>query len=327
MPPLARPKDTVDRKIHFYRAVLPIVKGQTKAFDPTTAFTRIDGLPFASPGRYLEDGDRILCCWVTKAEKRGRARLAVIRREGLPSVEESGHEKDLNLSDTAGLIEQIHIRCFAQNIVGGDFNFYGPRLPAFTRYLTALGGQPWMKHLDFQALVRQDVAKMLDEYGGVRAWTLQVRRSDIENLSKVDKSLGDALRAQAKLGAAELVEMTLRVKPYARGETLGASTFQRIKKLARRKDIADLVGHFTIDAVPADGGRSETLNILDDHLIGTKPIKKRAGRGRALDHASAFDAIGEAYDDLKDELMKAASVAVKQQKAATAKQVQDGDSG
>jgi hypothetical protein len=164
------------------------------------------------------------------------------------------------------------------------------------------------------------------EYGGVRAWTLQVRRSDIENMSEIDKSLGAALKAQAKLGAAELVEVTWRVKPYARGVTLGASTFGRIKKLARRKDIADLVGHFTIDAIPAHGGRSETVNILDDHLISTKPIKKRAGRGRALDHASAFDAIGEAYGDLKDELIKAASVAVKQQKAS-AKPVQDGDSG
>jgi hypothetical protein len=327
MPPVAKPKDTVDRKIHFYRAVLPIVKGQAKAFDPTTALARINGLAFASPGRYLQDGDRILCCWVTKAEKPGQARLAVIRREGLPSVEEGGHEKDLALAATAGLIEQIHIRCFAQNIVGCDFNFYGPRLPAFARYLAALGGQPALKHLDFHALVRQDVVAMLDEYGGVRAWNLQVRRSDIEAISKIDKSLGDALKAQAKLGAAELVEVALRVKPYARGETLGAGAFARIKKLARRKDIADLVGQFTVDAVPADGGRSATLNILDDHLITTKPIKKRAGRGRALDHASAFDAIGDAYHDLKEELSKAASVAVKQQKAASAGQAQGGGSG
>ena len=97
MPPVAKPKDTVDRKIHFYRAVLPIVKGQSKAFDPTTALTRINGLAFASPGRYLQDGDRILCCWVTKAEKPGQARLAVIRREGLPSVEESGRRRTSNL--------------------------------------------------------------------------------------------------------------------------------------------------------------------------------------------------------------------------------------
>jgi hypothetical protein len=175
-----------------------------------------------------------------------------------------------------------------------------------------------MKELDFHALVRQDVVAMLDEYGGVRAWNLQVRRSEIDAISKIDKSLGEALRAQAKLGAADVVEVAWRVKPYARGETLGAKAFARVRKLAKRKDIADLVGQFTVDAVPADGGRSQTLNILDDHLISTKPIKKRAGRGRALDHTSAFDAIGDAFDDLKDELTKAASVALQQQKAASA---------
>ena len=66
---------------------------------------------------------------------------------------------------------------------------------------------------------------MLDEFGGVRAWTLQVRRSDIQAITKIDKTLGDALKAQAKLGAAEPVEVAWRVNPYARGETLGASPF------------------------------------------------------------------------------------------------------
>jgi hypothetical protein len=91
--------------------------------------------------------------------------------------------------------------------------------------------------------------------------------------------------------------------------------FTRVKKLAKRPDIHDLAGRFTIDAIPTDGGRSRTLNILDDHLIGEEEIARTPGRGRGVDHGSAFSAIGHAYELLEDELLKAASVVAQQAQA------------
>jgi hypothetical protein len=306
MPPQRSP-NTVARRIHFYRAIVPKIKSQPGAFDPQGALKRIDSLAFNVEGKYMQDGDRLLCCWVEKAANPARARLAVVRREGLPSVEEQGVETDLTLNATAGLVEQIHIRCFDHKIVGCDFNFYGPRLPSFGRYLAEKGGSKAPK-VEFEPLVRQDIAEMLAGFAGVRAMTLRVRRSELDAIEQSDKNLGAALRAQAKLGAAEEVEMTLRVKPYSRGITLSASLFNRAKKLAARKDIAEIAGRFIVDAVPEGGGSSRTLNILDDHLISEQQIAKRPGRGRGLDHASAYDAIGRAYGELKDDLIRAASI-------------------
>jgi hypothetical protein len=320
MPPARRrpPASTLKRRIHFYRAVVPKVKGQPGVFDPAAALVHIDGLEFSETGRYMQDGERLLCSWVDDPQRLGRARLAVVRREGLPSVEQAGVEKDLQLGATEGLVEQIHIQMFEQNIVGCEFNFYGPRLPSLARYLQARGG-PDAPEVSFEPLVRGDVAKMLDDFAGIRMLKLRVRRAEIAEVEAIDKSLGKALRAQANLAAADVVEITLGVKPYSRGETLGRAAFNRVRKLAKRKEIADLVDRFVIDAVPSDGGRSRELNILDDHLIGEEEISKLRGRGRRLDHAATYAAIGRSFDGLKDELVKAASV------SATAGDGTDGD--
>ncbi len=164
------------------------------------------------------------------------------------------------------------------------------------------------QEVEFEPLVHQDVAKLLDGYAGIRAMTIRVRRSELDAIEQSNKSLGAAFRAQAKLGTAEEVEMTLRVKPYTRGTTLGSPLFNRVKKLAARKDITSIADRFIVDAVPAGGGGSHSLNILDDHLISEQQIAKRPGRARGLDHGSAYEAIERAYLDLKDDLIRAASV-------------------
>ena len=307
--PRRQPAATLKRRIHFYRALVPKGKGQPGAFDPAAALAHIDSLGFSEKGRYLPDGERLLCCWVDSARTLGRARLAVVRRDGLPSVERDGVETDLQLSATEGLVEQIHIRVFEKNIVGCDFNFYGPRLPSLGRYLLARGGRH-APSVEFEPLVRGDVAKMLEEFAGVRTLTLRVRRSEIAQIEAIDKRLGRVMRAQANLGAADVVELSLRVKPYSRGATLGSDVFRRVKRLAKRKELADLVDRFVVDAVPEEPGRSRELNILDDHLIDEQEISKLRGRGRRLDHTATYAAIGESFEKLRGELLKAVSISV-----------------
>ena len=310
MPQARRPRVvTVQRKIHFYRAVVRGKPGSTTAFDPTDVLTHINTLLFNPQGRYLVDPDRVLCCWVEAAVKLGRLRFAIVRRDGLPSIEEGGVERDLSLSTDAGLVEQIHVRCFDDNIVGCDFNFYGPRLPSLARYLTQRGG-PKRQRVTFEPLVRRDIVKLLDGFVGVRATTIKIRQSELDHLANIDKSLYDAMEAQRKLGAADMVEVTWHVTPYSRTEQLGGGLFGKIKKLAARKDIPSLLNRFVIDGIPAGGGPSQTLNILDDHLIAEESIARQRGRARGLDHDSAFDAIGRAYTRLEDELIAASSMSV-----------------
>lgn len=50
-------------------------------------------------------------------------------------MEQAGALSDLRIPTHAGLAETIHIVVFPDNIVGADFNFFGPRLSRFSRYL------------------------------------------------------------------------------------------------------------------------------------------------------------------------------------------------
>jgi hypothetical protein len=154
-PRRAQRSSTLKRKIHFYRAVVvsPRKPGVVTKFDTGAPRTRIAGLPFNDAGRYFQDGERILCAWIDRATARGQLRFAVIRRDGLPYAEQRGAQTALRLAATAGLVEQSHVVCFPNNIVGCEFNFYGPRLPALARYLTGRGG-PKAQQVRFEPLTQ-----------------------------------------------------------------------------------------------------------------------------------------------------------------------------
>ena len=62
--------------------------------------------------------------------------------------------------------------------------------------------------------------------------------------------------------------------------------------------------------VNAETDRVEDIDVLRDLFITTRQIVRVSGRVRALDPTAAFDAVEEAYDELKDELESAAGVSV-----------------
>ena len=130
---------TLERKIHFYRANIGIDGGgKPLPFDPTAALAAITAMPFADgmAGRYLLDDDgNAVCVWPGSAGVRTTLRFCQIRRTGLPQLEQGGTVSDLNLAADAGLLEPVHVAFFSDNIVGADFNFYGPRLSRLGYYL------------------------------------------------------------------------------------------------------------------------------------------------------------------------------------------------
>lgn len=304
---------TVTRNIHFYRAVTPDIEaGNETVFNPRDALDHVDGLPFTAGGRYYESRGRVYCTWIDKSARPARLRYAVVRRSALPRVERHGAVRGLQLAADAGLVEQIHVAWFGRNIVGCDFNVYAPRLPSLGIYLQQRGGGR-ANGLRFEPLVRQDVAAMLNRYSGVRLLRLRVRRSDIPALSQIDQSLGAALSAQANAaGGADEFELVWRPRAYSRGESLGGDVFRRVKRLARRSEVAMITQQFAIEALPADEGPSVPINILDEHLVVEREIEQQRGRGRALIRNSAYRAIGTAYNEFKDDLLAAASIQAEQ---------------
>ena len=162
---------TIERRIHFYRSsVGSNPDGSPIPFDPLPALAAINQLSFADVlrGRYLvdQDGDA-LCAWPGTARNETTLKFCQVRRTDLPQVEQAGHVSDLPIGVTAGLLETVHVVFFPNNIVGAEFNFYGPRLSRLENYLhfKSNGAVPFAT---FYPLVRGDAAQQLNQLQEIR---------------------------------------------------------------------------------------------------------------------------------------------------------------
>jgi hypothetical protein len=310
---VAKPKkgskaNTLERNIHFYRSFCGTDEaGKPLLYKQGPAIAHIDSLSFtdfaASGGRYFKDQDNVYCCWV---ESPSRVKFAVIRRDAFPQVEEEGLVSSLNVPATAGLIEQLHVRFFPRNVVGFDFNFYGPRLPRLGTYLNqvAAGKTP---NVAFWPLLRQDAAKELEGSKELRVFSFRAKRSMIDTAADADQSLGDALRATASIGEADEVQIVLKPKPFSR-DPIGHKFMQIARKMAKRNDLRQIASEFKVQ-VTEPGKASVAIDLLGDHFIADARILKQSKNGRAVDSDDAFAKIEEAHKDRQEELERAAALA------------------
>lgn len=132
-------KKTVERTIQFYRADVGTDDGgKPLPFHPGPALDAISRLPCddGSRSRYLIDGDGDALCAFSGPESFSQTlRFCRIRRDGLPLQEQRGIIRDLGIDADAGLVEPVHVVFFPDNIVGVEYNHFGPRLSRLGTYL------------------------------------------------------------------------------------------------------------------------------------------------------------------------------------------------
>lgn len=302
------PPQPVERKIYFYRANAGVDQGgRPLPFNVMPALQHIDQLPFAPAGRYLDDGTSRLCCWVDRLNQQPRVRLMQIRQSGLPQLERQGQLSDLSIPANSGLAEAIHIVVFGSNIVGSDFNFYGPRMSRFSWYLREKGNGH-CHDVTFEPLLRQDVAAELDRLREIRMFHLKIRSSYAATVEQADRDLGQAFAAAQRAGGAEELEIVLRPQKYSRNP-LSNGILLAARNLVRRGDLRLEASKFAVKGVRADTGALELIDVLRDQLVVREEVMRQSERGRALESSSAFDAIERAYGALEEELTMAAAAA------------------
>lgn len=299
-------RNDVERRIHFHRAFCGTDEaGKPLLYKQAPAVAHIKDLPFTDHkvgGKYFDDKENVYCCWV---DSPSRMKFAVIRRDAFPQLEEEGIVSALNVPATAGLVEQIHVRFFPKNVVGFDFNFYGPRLSRLATYLNQVGsGSP---NVAFWPLLRQDTASELAGNKDLRVFDFRVHRSMIDVIEEADKDLGKALRTTANLGTADEVQLVLRPEPFSR-DSMGAKMMKIARKLAKRSDIRNVASEFKVK-ISEPGKAAVAIDLLGDHFISERRILKQTKRGRALDPADAFANIEEAHSERREELERAAALA------------------
>jgi hypothetical protein len=141
----------------------------------------------------------------------------------------------------------------------------------------------------------------------IRLLQLQIRPSDAQTRAAADRDLLSAFDAAASLGNATEVEITLKPPAHSRGH-LDHGLLAKIRRFARRSDMREFTSRFIVKGMTSDTGRVEKLDFLNDQLVASENIMQQDARSRTLNPGSAYEAIGKAYSELREELEAAASL-------------------
>lgn len=301
--------NTIERKIQFYR----IDAGQDQngtpiKFNAVATLNHINQLQFtnSNTGRYYVDSSgHVLCCWVDSLRSPYGLRLGWIRRSSLPQLESGGSLMPLFIAPGSGLAEQTHVIIFDTNIVGVEFNFYGPRINRFQNYIWERC-RPVCPTVRIQPLLRDDIIQRLNRLGDVRMFTLRVRASAASQLAQANKSLSAALLAAAKVGEPEDIEIILR--PKRKGNLPGIVDLT--KEILSEPEKLEGAKAFRVSGINAQSEAFETIDCLSAQFSFMKRVARVDERSRAVDTNSAYNAIWEAYHENEAQLLKAAGANV-----------------
>ena len=304
----AQTRNTAERRVHFYRLNAGTsAAGQPIVPNVTRWLHAIDALPFSDNGRYFEiEPGLMTCCWIDRDRANQRMRVGTIRRSGLPQLERAGQLTALPISPSSGLAEQIHVVFFPNNIVGSEFNFYGPRMSRLAEYL-AVRVNVNNPRASFDPLIRQDVLQQLARLQDVRVLQMRIKGSYVNTLRQLDQDLGSAFEAAQRATEADEVELMLRMTPYSR-QALSQRMMGFVRRLARRPDSRTEMSQFKVRGFNSESGEVEVVDALNDQLIAKKQIIREGRRSRALDTNAAYAAIEEAYQEMREELEAAAAI-------------------
>lgn len=302
----ARP--TVERRIYFFRwRVTASDEEQAHEFEPHVAARLIEDLDFGNRDRYLEiDEGNDLCVWTWPGAVRPRVCLGVVRRSGLPQIEEDGDVLPLPITPEQGLVEQTHVVFLPNNIVGAEFNFYGPRLSRLAWYLEEKFPDD-LPPVTFDLLLREDVQEQLAHLADVRLVQLRLHRSFFDLARQADQSLFDAFRAAGAASDASTVEVVLRHGRYSR-ESLPERVLNWVRVLAKEPRTREGAEVFKVRGRDDRTQGVENFDLLRDQLVTSRQVVRHGERERAVDSESMFQAIETAYDDLRESLERAAGV-------------------
>jgi hypothetical protein len=303
-----RRPDGASRRIYFYRLDAGLeTSGKRTPFDVRPALSKINLLPFQDGGRYMDNGDgNTTCAWVDRLGQLPRLRLATIRKTELPQVEEGGLLAELDIPVDGGLVEAMHLVFFPDNVVGGEFNFYGPRASRLREYLKHAAAAEAQELKSVRPIGLENVFDQLKTLGSIRLLTIKARPSYAATLAREDRDLASILNAAASIGGVDQVSFGISVEPRSRDTHLATKLFDAVKRLARKRQITpEQVSKFEVQGYSADLNRLETIDLLKEFLVSEQKVTKVEGRSRGYVSASVYAAIEQAHGELRDQIRTA----------------------
>ncbi|GAB2469279.1 hypothetical protein [Jatrophihabitans fulvus] len=289
--------------------------GQPLPFDPEPLVSALDALPFEPStrgGRKMRTGSgEALCAWVEAPLLSSKASHVLafsrLRSDAVPLAELSGRRTPVSIPSDGTLCETSHVAFYPGNVLGVEFNFFGPRVTRLGDYLRGvlrLGDTPF----EAEQILRSDVADQLDADRGLRVLDLSIRPSYAETVRQADDSLAAAFAAMAAAGQPAQVGVVLKAEPRKRSATLGEGLLTTARAIARLPGLRQNAERYKVKSINSQG-RVHELDMLQDAFVRSEQVTVLDSRSRAVDRSSALGAIEKAFTELTElGALEAASV-------------------
>lgn len=177
--------NSVERKIFFYKLEL---KQNENPVQIPPIFNYLNSLPYSEDGRYLlTEDENFRSIYIDSFEFPLRARLGTKRRNDLPMIEINGATDYLTMPEGAGLLEPIHFVIFSDNIIGIEFNFYGPRPTSIRQYLLRKA-DAFIDEVTLTPIIRHDLSQLIERIGEVRVFSFKAHRDMTTRIRQLDEA-------------------------------------------------------------------------------------------------------------------------------------------
>lgn len=292
-------KDEIERTIRFYKITL---EKEEEVINPSTVLNYISSLGYPDRYRELKDGRS----WSMEfygniGGNETRIILGTKRVAGLPQVEENGLRSPLPLRRNQGLFEPTHFSLFSGNVLGMEYNQYGPKTGALEDYIKRKA-ERFVDDIKILPIPREDLMNTLRKIGEVKVMDFGALSDRSEHLRKLDETLAASFNEMKNWS--DIGPIGLFLKPNSSKDQ---GTFRSIIKNAGKhredKELWDSVLRFKVRARDETSEKIELFDLLENLVKSNKDIKKENG-SRSVDSESMFSSIREAYLENIDDIRR-----------------------
>jgi hypothetical protein len=307
MPPAPQADPNVAARRIYFHKVRPRLKSKADEFhlDRSAIAGAIEKL-VGTDRFYLDEGEpgdeQHLCAVVDRADAPQRIRFYRVRRRNLPETEAGGVFEALTLGERSGLAESIHLVLFDDNVIGAEYNHYGPRTSTFATFLS----ERCELDVVLRPLIHSNVIDEILNMGEIRSVRLKVETSAVGALKQHAGGLGGALDVAELFSAGRYVDLKLATKPH------DADFTAKVKALLRGlRDSGTLTNVEVAEVYGQKGdGLFDTLNVMKDLVTVNATINRESPRSRALDRDAAYGAVETAQKALAQDIAAGGTIVI-----------------
>lgn len=301
---------TTKRKVRFYyyKFFITDPKGnKVEIIDPTGAFNHIHSLPFNDrDGRYYSFGDKSLTMVIDHVRPQIRGRIGTRRENAWPTQERDGNEQPINAPPNTALLESTHFIFFPKNIIGIEFNYFGPRATSLMAYIPAKSGG-LISEMDLRMIVNEDARQTIKRTGEISLARLVVRRDAGEQIRKIDPTLSDALKGLIKYSDnGETYEIIIRKSRKANDlHLVGGKT--RLAQWIMNEDSRAVTDKLLLRGKNIQTGKTDNFDLLGDGFIYEVNVDRIDSKHSTVVSNSMYNKIIEAYNANQSNLERIAA--------------------